>query len=160
MLLATTITIEDIKPPDYTNEGLPLHFPQHALIPGRQLSNSNSNVVDLHLALRKPCNLVRIDQASYNLKSPAQRESLDRILADGILGYSMVITDPVMCGYQTLADDQSQSQSQEQQVAMGVAYIWDQFYVGEKSMYVKNMRLLVYYFIIYINYENLIQDQS
>jgi len=131
MLLSTSITIEDIKPPDYTNEGLPLGFPQHALIPGRQLSNSN--IVDLHLALRKPCNLVRIDQASYNLKSPSQKESLDRILADGILGYSMVITDPVMCGYQTLADDQSQEQ--EQQVAMGVAYIWDQFYVGEKGMY-------------------------
>ena len=98
--------------------------------------DTSSAVVDLHLALRTPCNLVRIDQATYNQKTGPQKASLDRLLADGILGYSMVITDPIMCGYiKGTHDTLTHEDTHDTQVAMGVAYIWDELYVEEKGIY-------------------------
>jgi len=65
---------------------------------------------------------VRIDQATYNQKTGPQKASLDRLLADGILGYSMVITDPIMCGYiKGTHDTLTHEDTHDTQVAMGVA---------------------------------------
>jgi len=131
MMLSSGITEKDLAAPDYTNAGIHPNFPQHAMAPGNRPWVA-SDIVNLHVALRTPCNLVRTDQASYDrLQDPARKASLDRILRDGIIGYAMVITDPVLCG--VLHHNQQDTTTAPH--AMGMAYIWDQFYVGEKKLY-------------------------